>query len=455
MGYIALPAGRFNINRQGGYEIPAMQQTCLACGGHIHYPLYNPPQQPMGMINLPRTVRDAHGVPRYPLNFRVCAMCSHVFNIDFDYSAIPYSDNTNLMYNRGATWHRHMERMVDVLVDTYGAAGKTVVDIGCGDGMFLGLLSDRGIGCRCIGFEPGMEAINAERSGLTVYRDYFDPQRELKRIRPDILLCRHVIEHLEAPRQFLTDILYWCGQYELKPVFMAEVPRIDKALLQGRRTDFLYEHVSHFTERSFRTLWENCGFEVLDLLSCYEDEVAVAVSRPKELATLREIAAMAGGFRRRIETQDVQVRSQLESLLAERRSVAFWGAASKGAAFLNAFDVTAGRFPVVVDSDHHKIGGYVPGTGQEIRSPDYLREHPVDVIVITTRWRAKDIAEEIGRRKIPCGAIWVLEGEWLKPYAGEEACPRENIARIENEHPTVVPPISLPLLQQPMRQPSF
>jgi len=134
-------------------------------------------------------------------------------------------------------------------------------------------------------------------------------------------------------------------------------------------------------------------------------------------------------------------------------SVAFWGAASKGAAFLNAFDVTADRFAVVVDSDQHKVGGYVPGTCQEIRSPDYLREHPVDIVVITTRWRAKDIAEEIKRRGIACDAIWVLEGERLQPYAGEATCPKESIARIENEHPTVVPPISLsihlPTEQQP------
>jgi SAM-dependent methyltransferase len=431
-----------------------MQQTCLACGGHIHYPLYNPPLQPMGMIDLPRTVEDARNVPRYPLNFRLCALCSHVFNVEFDYTKIPYASNTNLMYNRGATWQRHMERMVDVLVERFGAKGKTVVDIGCGDGLFLGLLLKRGLGCRCIGFEPGIEAINAQRLGLTVYRDYFEPQRDLKRIRPDILVCRHVIEHLEAPRKFLSGILYWSNQLGLAPVFMAEVPRIDKALSQGRRTDFLYEHVSHFTERSFRTLWEGCGYEVLELLSCYEDEVSVAVCRPKELVLLHAIESLADGFRRRIDIQNSQVRSQLDELLARGRSVAFWGAASKGAAFLNAFEATADRFPVVVDSDQNKVGGFVPGTSQEIRSPDYLRDHPVDVIVITTRWRARDIAEEIARRGIVCDAILVLEGERLQPYAGDEICPRENIARIESEHPNVLPPISLSAHLQNERQPT-
>ena len=53
---------------------------------------------------------------------------------------------------------------------------------------------------------------------------------------------------------------------------------------------------------------------------------------------------------------------------------------------------------------------FVPGTGQEIRFRDYLRESPVEIVVIATQWRAKDIVLEIERHGIPYQRI-LLEHE--------------------------------------------
>ena len=100
------------------------------------------------------------------------------------------------------------------------------------------------------------------------------------------------------------------------------------------------------------------------------------------------------------------------------RSVAFWGATGKGSAFLNIFDLFDHAWPVVVDSDYNKVGRFVPRTGQEIHPPEYLVENPVDTIVITTQWRAEDIAWEIQNRRIPCREILVLVGQELQPLNG-------------------------------------
>jgi C-methyltransferase C-terminal domain len=71
------------------------------------------------------------------------------------------------------------------------------------------------------------------------------------------------------------------------------------------------------------------------------------------------------------------------------------GSAGKAAALINMLDFTKESFPVVVDSDPNKFGHFVPGTGQEIRSPSYLKNNPVDGILICTNWRARDIEREI------------------------------------------------------------
>ena len=50
--------------------------------------------------------------------------------------------------------------------------------------------------------------------------------------------------------------------------------------------------------------------------------------------------------------------------------------------------------PTVVDSDKRKTGTYVPGVGQVIRDPSYLLDNPVNIRLIPTQWRARDILIE-------------------------------------------------------------
>jgi len=258
-----------------------------------------------------------------------------------------------------------------------------------------------------------------------------------------------VLEHLEDPRDFIASIAYWSNRYELRPLFLAEVPRIDRALAEGRVTDFLYEHVSNFSELSLRMMFEAAGYEVLEMLSCYGDEVAVAVARPLPMPAVESIRRQADCFRRAVADQRINVRRQLSELRRSGKRVAFWGATGKGAAFLNALELPAEEFPLVVDSDRNKLGRFVPGTSQAIRPPEYLKQHPVDVIVITTRWRAADIVQEIEREGIDCQQVLVLEQGRLAPYAGGETWDDETSLRIEGAHPAAQKPHAAAAARRP------
>ncbi|MCK4276497.1 MAG: methyltransferase, partial [Phycisphaerae bacterium] len=119
--------------------------------------------------------------------------------------------------------------------------------------------------------------------------------------------------------------------------------------------------------------------------------------------------------------QAASVRDALWRMRRAGKTIAFWGATGKGASFLNAFDLSGEDWPTVVDSDYKKVGRYVPRTAQLIRPPQYLQENPADVIIITTQWRAKDIAREIKQRGIQCGQIMILADHRLKPFNGEVA----------------------------------
>jgi hypothetical protein len=91
--------------------------------------------------------------------------------------------------------------------------------------------------------------------------------------------------------------------------------------------------------------------------------------------------------------------------------IAIWWDAGESAAFLETHGVDAHRFPIVVDSDPASAGRFVAGTGQPIRSPGWLLENPVDIILIPCQWRAAAIVCEIDAAGIAYEGI-------LIPHAG-------------------------------------
>lgn len=387
---------------------------CLACKGKLVAPLYNPGPMPLFALNLARSRKVAKDSPVYPMNFYVCNYCGHVFNSDFDYAKLPYEDDSNLMYNQGAGWAAHMSHMAAILSDG-NREGKTVIDIGAGDGGFLDIINQRNDGTRCIAFEPGVDSEKCSARGIETYADYFIPQRDIRKFKPDILVCRHVLEHLQAPRDFVAEIAYYANMCEVYPTFIAEVPCITKALDTHRITDFLYEHVSNFTQRSLQVMLETAGWHTNYDYLAYNGEVAVWVGHPKHL--LLEFDKQAKDFRKHSWDAVYNVRNELKSRRLAGKTIAFWGGTGKSAAFLNTYRLDGDR---VVDSDIFKVGRYVPGTGQEIEDADALLDEPVDVIVITTRWRAADIYSEIKEKGILYDELLILEGSDLCEYTKEK-----------------------------------
>ncbi len=384
---------------------------CIVCGHKHFYPVFNPGPQPLAALNLPNTQEEAKDALRFPMKFVACAFCGHVFNTDFDYTIVPYGKDSNRMYNSGCVWCNHLQYVIDKLLK-YRSRWESgiAIDIGCGDGQFFSRLKSQMPQATYIGYEPGVEAERIR--DFTVIRDYFIPERDLKRFRPSLLVCRHVLEHLEQPRDFVAEIAYWSSMYDLKPLVLFEVPCIDKAMRLGRMSDFLYEHVSNFTARSFGYLFETAGFTSLDTEVCYDDEVLVGLfeCNTVQLNVIRDIAKL---FRQQAKNSLKMVSQQLACMPAP---IYFWGGTGKSAAFLNTFGVDSDRFPYVVDSDPSKVGRFVPGTSQKIRSVDWLLEHEPGIIVITTPWRARDIFKEIQQRGVRYKQVVVLWKGMLQQY---------------------------------------
>ncbi|SEH33797.1 Methyltransferase domain-containing protein [Magnetospirillum fulvum] len=391
--------------------------NCPACGHHVAVPFFDGGQHPLATLAWPSTANAARTLPRLPLDFVMCVECGHVFNRSFDYAAVPYSEKPNLMFNRGVAWSGFLQGVRDTILSGL-SAHPVVVEIGHGDGSFLAALAGERAAGRYIGFDPNGAA--SGHGNVEFRSELFDPARHLAELRPELIISRHVLEHLVNPVGFIQGISFAASMQGLVPRMYMEVPCIDAAIAGGRSVDFYYEHGSQFTTTSFQRMLTRATAKILEIGHGYGGEVVFGFAELGAPGHTVAQARVAASFRDAARASVTTIVGQLAALHSAGSRVAIWGGTGKSAAFMSRFCVDSERFPLVVDSDPAKVGTFVPGTGQEIRFRDWLRHHPVDVVIIPPQWRAADIVAEMAANGLTAGQVLIEHCGRLIDFAQDD-----------------------------------
>src|ERR1019366_7047594 len=319
------------------------------------------------------------------------------YNPAFDHAQVPYSDKPNLMFNRGALWSEFLQDTIRQMLHQL-PAHPVIVEIGHGDGSLLAALAAARPGGHFIGFDP--HGATRSEGDLELRAALFDPEEHLAELAPDLVVSRHVLEHLNSPLAFLQRIAFAAARLGREQLAYFEVPCVDRALATGRTVDFYYEHNSQFSSQSFRKMLSRCGAIINCVGHGYGGEVIYGYVTLGGQQRRLKIADEAREFLDAANAGLERIPAQLDDLVVSGARVAIWGGNGKSAAFINRYGLDRVRFPMVVDSDAAKVGTFVPGTGQEIRSRDWLKDHPGAVIIIPPQWRALDIVLEMERAGI-------------------------------------------------------
>lgn len=336
---------------------------------------------------------DACNITRGDLSLHLCENCGFVFNSRFDDSLLSYGpsyDNTQVC---SPYFSKYVQDMVRYLVEECGIKERKIIEVGCGKGFFLRTLCQLG-GNWGIGFDSSYVGPEENLEGRIKYeKRFYGP--ECADIPADVVICRHVIEHVSDPVGLLKAIREALRNSAHAQVFF-ETPDLAWIFENEVFWDFFYEHCSYFTKQSLITAFGIAGFQVENIRNVFQGQYLWAEAKlsSRKSHDIRESPGQIPILAKQFVNNQGLLIQHWQECLKELRSlggVAIWGAGAKGVTFVNLLDPHCEWIDCVVDLNPGKQGKFVPGTGHPIVSyQDLPKRNVVAAILMNPNYREEN-----------------------------------------------------------------
>lgn len=370
------------------------QHHCPVCENTQLRPFLQRSQVPVHQNLVVNNQEAARTVTRGELDLVICEACGFVFNQAFDLSRLSYGEDYDNTQSCSAYFDAYLDGLVRDMVERQGVRNCAIVEVGCGKGHFLKkLVNYPGANNMGYGFDPSYVGPLTDLDGRLQFRTcYYD--QSCTDIAADVVVCRHVIEHVPEPLEILRSVR---AALELSPkarVFF-ETPCVEWILHHRVIWDFFYEHCSLFTAQSLRLAFRRAGFAVERVEHIFGGQYlwleACAANVDEDWATVGETVRLATAYAADEQKLQEAWLARLRDL-SQNGKVALWGAGAKGATFANLVDPHGALIDCVVDLNPNKQGRFIPGTGHPIVLPAEVHGRGVrNAVLMNPNYREENL----------------------------------------------------------------
>ena len=187
-------------------------------------------------------------------------------------------------------------------------------------------------------------------------------------------------------------------------VVYIEVPNALYSFEQMGLWDIIYEHCSYFTSESLASLFLQAGFEPIEVALHYGNQfLTIEAHLAQDQAggkyncdwAVSGLSQLTADFQRVYRKTVSSWSDKLSKLYSENSRIVIWGAGSKGITFANTLNISHQQIEYIVDVNPRKSGQFIPGTGQQVVEPGFLKEYRPQAIIIVNPIYQTEIREAV------------------------------------------------------------
>lgn len=358
-------------------------KRCIACGA----PLWETPL--LTLDNMPASAQhmpDAQGVKQdRGLTLDLC-QCMGCGLVQFDCEPVDYYRDVIRAGGFSKTMVELRRYQYKHLIDSYHLEGKKFIEVGCGQGEFLKVLSEFPVEVHGIEHDPHLVEL-ARAQGLDVTEGFTETEdTRFAGGLYDVFLSFNFLEHQPDPGTMLQAIY---RNLEDDAMGLITVPSFEYIMDHNSYYELIRDHLAYYTFETLTPLLERNGFLVEECEVINRDTLSVIVKKRPKMDTENLLECYVNLKR--------EMESYMKYLDAWDKKVAVWGASHQG--FTLASTTKLGeRARYIIDSAPFKQGKFAPASHLPIVGPDHFHEHPVDAIIITAPGYTDEIAASIRRK---------------------------------------------------------
>ena len=358
-------------------------KRCIACGA----PLWETPL--LTLDNMPASAQhmpDAQGVKEdRGLTLDLC-QCMGCGLVQFDCEPVDYYRDVIRAGGFSKTMVELRRYQYKHLIDSYHLEGKKIIEVGCGQGEFLKVLSEFPVEVHGIEHDPHLVEL-ARAQGLDVTEGFTETEdTRFAGGLYDVFLSFNFLEHQPDPSTMLQAIY---RNLEDDAMGLITVPSFEYIMDHNSYYELIRDHLAYYTFETLTPLLERNGFQVEECEVINRDTLSVIVRKRPQMDTENLLECYVN-LKREMETY-------MKYLDAWDKKVAIWGASHQG--FTLAATTKLGeKARYIIDSAPFKQGKFAPASHLPIVGPDHFHEHPVDAIIITAPGYTDEIAASIRQK---------------------------------------------------------
>lgn len=306
-----------NLSTPNQQSIVNQRNMCSVCGNKNLSEILTLPNLPItGLFSKDKPVNPIAG---FDQSLLWCPNCGHgqlrnQISPLILYDASKYSFKTSI----SATARHGTENFITFLKKvSIKKKYNCILDVGCNDLYLLEKLAD--FGKYKVGIDPIWSTKAPDNLGelTTVIGETIEDANltNLLPSKPDLILCRHTLEHIYNPLQVLQKLAA-CSAHDA--LFIFELPSFESMIERLRFDQIFHEHLQCFSKSSFEEMLINTGLNLIEFDENYHDWGALLIAFNKESGQKKnipfsfsemEIKQRLDLFRGQIESTNKIIRS--------------------------------------------------------------------------------------------------------------------------------------------------